>query len=356
MASENNSTRRTVMRNGEFPCQDCGKILTRRDALVRHRRTAHGSGSEFWCDQAGCSERNKGYRRFHDYAKHMRTKHNVTVAMNSVPSRQTVRRERRIAIANGHDEVDDQAAPQVIQQPVAQPDMHANFPYAPVAAPQIPPQFMGPVAPEPLAQTPPNINRIPVPDTPRPAYAYPYVPDLYREPMFRKSDLQEPPRGFAFPSYVPVYVPDDQGGEIMFRKSEGFQPGRAVINQPFINYNQQHFAHHNLQPIAHHNQQPVVHHNQQPFVHHNQPVAHNDQQLYVNPMVLVNHQAQNAASNYIADDEQERRRSTRVLQTQTTLIEDVHIDYARMEEARRELVREDAKRSQATKGNGNPLQ
>ncbi|KAI0547747.1 hypothetical protein F4679DRAFT_553253 [Xylaria curta] len=347
-------------RTGRFPCQHCNKIITRRDALVRHLRTAHGSGSQFWCREAGCAEINKGYRRFHDYRKHMRNKHNMTVTIDNVPSQQAARRQRRLAIAidDGQHEAIDQDAPQDIQQPIAQPEMHANFQYAPVAAPQIPPQFMGPVAPELLAQIPPTVVRDPIPDRPQPAPAY--ASDYFifdGQPIFREIDLQEPPVGFAFPSYVPVYVPDDQGGEIMFQRSEGFQPGQAAINQPFAHHNQQSLVHHNQQPFLHHNQQPV-HHDQQPLAYHNQqPLVHHNQQPFVNPMVLMNHQAQEVAGNYIADDvEQEQLRSTRVLQTQTMIIHDVHIDYARMEERRRAFVRENAIQSQATRGNGNPLQ
>ncbi|TRX90583.1 hypothetical protein FHL15_008556 [Xylaria flabelliformis] len=351
MASENNSARRNS-RNGQFPCLDCGKILSRRDALVRHSRTAHASGSLFWCREAVCAQTNKGFKRFHDYRKHMRTVHNETVTPDNVPAQQAVLAHRHDAIGNGHHEALDQAAPQVIQQPVAQPVMHANFPYAPVATPQITPQFTGHVGPDFLAQTLPQAIRDTIPDTPRLRPAVPYVPDYYMydgQPMFQKSDMQEPPR--VFPSYLPVYVPDDHGGEIMFLKREGFQPSQVALNQPFVHYNQQPVVHHNQQPVAHHNQQPFVHHNQQPFVYHNQQPS-----VASVAEELVNRRIQNIASNYQADhDEQSQRRVTHVMHAESFTIEAVHLDYARLEEARRTFVRETAtsKQGQESKGSGN---
>ncbi|KAI0864783.1 hypothetical protein F4860DRAFT_528483 [Xylaria cubensis] len=343
MASENNSSRRNS-RNGQFPCPDCSKILGRRDALVRHSRTAHASGSQFWCREAVCARTNKGFKRFHDYRKHMRTVHNMVFTANDVPAQQAVRGHRQNAIEDGHHEALDQAAPQVIQQPVAQPVMHANFPYAPVATPQITPQFMGHVGPEFLAQTLPQAIRDTIPDTPRLQPAVPYVPDYYMydgQPLFQKSDLQDPPR--VFPSYLPVYVPDDHGGEIMFLKREGFQHNQAAINQPFVH--QQLAVQYNQQPVVHNNQQPLVHHDEQPSL---ASVAEE----------MVRRRTQNVASNYKADhDEQEQHRVTHVMHAESFTIEAVHVDYARLEEARRAFVRETAmsKQGQETKSSGNSL-
>ncbi|KAI1302907.1 hypothetical protein F5Y03DRAFT_396126 [Xylaria venustula] len=73
-------------RSGNYRCDTCGKYLSRQDALVRHTRLIHGTGQHFWCREPQCVRVKRGFRRFHDYRKHMRVDHNVVVEPSSQPS------------------------------------------------------------------------------------------------------------------------------------------------------------------------------------------------------------------------------------------------------------------------------
>ncbi|KAI0445214.1 hypothetical protein F4803DRAFT_571643, partial [Xylaria telfairii] len=205
MASENHLTQQNS-RSGEFPCLDCGKILSRRDSLLRHSRIAHGSGGVFWCQEGGCVATKKGFKRFHDYRKHMRTVHSMTVTPESVPSRRAVRRSRRNVNGNKeneHNEAVDQASPQVIQ-PVAQAVAQVSV-SAPI--PQFAPQVMRQVAPQGF---PPTFHEVPRHTIP------------------------------TQPIQIPTYVPDLMyDGQPMFMKSEGFRPSQPTINPPAVERNRQ---------------------------------------------------------------------------------------------------------------------
>ncbi|KAI8948182.1 hypothetical protein F4801DRAFT_581710 [Xylaria longipes] len=237
MASANNRTQQKS-RSGEFPCPDCGKVLSRRDALVRHSRTAHGSGSQFWCQEDGCAGTRKGYKRFHDYRKHMRIVHNMTVTTDSVLSQQAVRRSRHNASEDEHREAVDQAAPHLIRQPVAQPVAQIIPPSTPAAITQAAPQAVRQVAQKALAHTFTKVPRHATPDGPQPIPTY--VPDYFTndgQPMSPKSDLEAALS--ALPTYVPECVWEGKQLKIRIWKREGPQPSQPTINPPPVEYKRQ---------------------------------------------------------------------------------------------------------------------
>ncbi|KAI3319811.1 hypothetical protein HD806DRAFT_538780 [Xylariaceae sp. AK1471] len=80
----------SVSRSGSFPCQACGKILSRRDALVRHCRSKHRMGSNYYCPEQRCAEYNRGFRRLHDFRRHMRVNHNREVSTEDARACQQV--------------------------------------------------------------------------------------------------------------------------------------------------------------------------------------------------------------------------------------------------------------------------
>ncbi|KAI0449919.1 hypothetical protein F5B21DRAFT_519580 [Xylaria acuta] len=207
-------------RSGEFPCQECGKVLSRRDALLRHTRTAHGSGQHFWCQEDGCLEARKGYRRFHDFRKHMRLAHNKTVSADDIASQQVLRGNRHTAREN-----ETRAMPPVVPQAAPQATLQAPTQLTPQPTPlaipratlQAIPRAVPRVIAGPLGHT--------VSEQPRPCPVY--VPDytMYGgrpEPTFRKSNILAPPQ--VFPTYIPDYVREGRRPEIMFKKSEMLRP------------------------------------------------------------------------------------------------------------------------------------
>lgn len=206
-------------RSGNFPCLACGKILSRHDALLRHERTAHGTGVHFWCREDGCVESKKGFRRFHDYRKHMRRVHSKVIAANDVSSQQSLRGNRhnigrdesQVALPQPLPRHSAQSSDQPTPETVSRSVSHAVL----EALPQVSRQDTQ----EAAFQDIPPARRQTVHAWPRPTPVY--VPDFSSEIMFRKSDLLPQPN--TFPTYVPDYVREGRRPEIMFRKTDAIE-------------------------------------------------------------------------------------------------------------------------------------
>ncbi|KAI1747625.1 hypothetical protein F4782DRAFT_535285 [Xylaria castorea] len=277
-------------RSGEFPCPECDMILSRRDALIRHARTAHRSGQHFWCQEDGCLEARKGYRRFHDFRKHMRLVHNKTVSADNIVSQQVLRGNHQTARDNeprAMPLVIAQAVPQASPRPIAQPTSLATPQTIIQAIPRNIPQAI----PDALGGTIYE-QRQPNPE---------YVPDhtMYGgrpQPMFCKSDmLASLP---VFPTFIPDHVRDGRRPEVTFKRSE--------MPHPPVNYN-----------LATPYQARV--------------------ERTVQPMVAtVNNEA--AKNHYMGYGDEERRRLIRTVESQASMYNELLHKYNKLQEQRDRLA------------------
>ncbi|KAI1346717.1 hypothetical protein F5Y01DRAFT_330492 [Xylaria sp. FL0043] len=74
-----------VHKTGSFPCAQCGSVLSRTDALVRHMKLKHGNGAAFWCRYPHCVRQRKGYVRFCEYRRHMLKVHHTQLSAGLIP-------------------------------------------------------------------------------------------------------------------------------------------------------------------------------------------------------------------------------------------------------------------------------
>ncbi|KAI0803499.1 hypothetical protein GGR55DRAFT_700044 [Xylaria sp. FL0064] len=74
-----------VHKTGSFPCAQCGRVLSRKDALVRHIRQKHGNGMAFWCRYPHCVRERKGFVRFWEYGRHMLEVHHTQLSTSLIP-------------------------------------------------------------------------------------------------------------------------------------------------------------------------------------------------------------------------------------------------------------------------------
>ncbi|KAI3337982.1 hypothetical protein F4824DRAFT_509608 [Ustulina deusta] len=187
-------------RSGLFPCGECGKILSRRDALVRHVRLLHGGGENYWCHEAQCVQIKKGFRRFHDFKKHMLQVHNI--AVSAIRPARVGRRNRdrpsatQSPLPQQHGlevEPRDEVQPKV--QPEVQSEVQSEAHYLPQSSTQHIPQQTAPYA---------------TPQAPVPRY----VPDLQYigSPAFKPTDWYYPvratpaPAAATTPSQTPPFI------------------------------------------------------------------------------------------------------------------------------------------------------
>ncbi|KAI1274968.1 hypothetical protein F5Y07DRAFT_188977 [Xylaria sp. FL0933] len=70
---------------GSFPCAQCGSVLSRPDALIRHMKLKHRSGVAFWCRYPQCVRQRRGYVRFCEYRRHMLKVHHTQLSADLVP-------------------------------------------------------------------------------------------------------------------------------------------------------------------------------------------------------------------------------------------------------------------------------
>ncbi|KAI0104316.1 hypothetical protein GGR51DRAFT_572770 [Nemania sp. FL0031] len=235
---ETRTQTRRRQRSGIFTCQECGRTLSRSDALVRHARTAHGSGQDFWCHEEPCRQAKKGFRRFHDYRNHMRRVHNKIVSPTDLDSAQSDGGSETSAPAS-----ELQTLPQHNDEPELQIDAESEVEYEikrdareiaqHLPYPQIQPEsrFVTQYSPQYNA---PNI----------PGQALQYVPDLNNDysggSAFRVGDNSQYTQ--KTPWQASLYVPDlngSYGGGPAFRKEDGIWTGhhQAIVG-PSPNFGQ----------------------------------------------------------------------------------------------------------------------
>ncbi|KAI1852903.1 hypothetical protein JX265_012931 [Neoarthrinium moseri] len=90
---EKNKWKRGSHKTGNFICPECGKGLSRVDALSRHRRTRHRVGMQYFCRQSSCQRALWGFGRFDNYRRHMETAHNIMIGPNDMQERHVAQRD-----------------------------------------------------------------------------------------------------------------------------------------------------------------------------------------------------------------------------------------------------------------------
>lgn len=77
----NNSNKpKSHHRSGTYLCPECGKALSRLDALARHRRSRHSIGRQYYCQQPHCNRKSRGFGRFDNFKTHMETSHGIVIS------------------------------------------------------------------------------------------------------------------------------------------------------------------------------------------------------------------------------------------------------------------------------------
>ncbi|KAI0425759.1 hypothetical protein F5Y09DRAFT_88886, partial [Xylaria sp. FL1042] len=126
-------------RTGSFPCEQCGTVLSRRDALVRHTRVLHGTGMAFRCRHPQCVAQKKGFSRFLEYRKHMLQVHHTVLSNGLIPD-MVANSDQSSPDADGH-EVAEHAAPEPEPEPARDVEFQGQ------SEPQIDPWHLPPQIP-----------------------------------------------------------------------------------------------------------------------------------------------------------------------------------------------------------------